>query len=274
VVKGEPVTEYYHRGAVAHLIGYPVALPLDLELQRPGEGETPACARMVERLCGDYSRFFDAVSGDSLYLEAPFINRCLKQGKDVIAVLKGEHRLLLQDAEGLFRTMPPGVWQEPDRIVKWWDADGFPAEGIPVPLRILHTQETIKRRERKAGKWVETIQTQTWSWGTTIPQSRLPTRALWEIGHAHWDVENDLFNDLVNHWNLDHCFTHHPTAIVNFILTLFIAFVLLQAFHQRNLKPQRRVRFTLIAIAQELHLGLTEAGFRAPWLLAAGARSP
>ena len=50
---------------------------------------------------------------------------------------------------------------------------------------------------------------------------------------------------------------HDPTAIVNFILTLFIAFVLLQSFYHRNLKPQVRALFgTLIAIADELYVSL------------------
>jgi hypothetical protein len=30
---------------------------------------------------------------------------------------------------------------------------------------------------------------------------------------------------------------HDPTAIVNLVLTLFLAFVLLQCFWRRNLKP-------------------------------------
>ena len=65
-----------------------------------------------------------------------------------------------------------------------------------------------------------------------------PSRQLWRAGHRRWDVENDLFNTLSTHWALDHCFKHDPTAIVNFILTLFIAFVLLQRFYLRNLNAE------------------------------------
>jgi hypothetical protein len=53
---------------------------------------------------------------------------------------------------------------------------------------------------------------------------------------------------------------------VNFILTLFIAFVLLQSFYLRNLKPPRRIHLTLIGLASELHLGLTFMKTHAPWL--------
>jgi hypothetical protein len=51
---------------------------------------------------------------------------------------------------------------------------------------------------------------------------------------------------------LDHCYKHHPTAILNFTLTLLIAFVLLQAFWRRNLKAARRTPLSLIALARQL----------------------
>jgi len=76
-------------------------------------------------------------------------------------------------------------------------------------------------------------------------------------------VENDSFNTLSTHWGLNHCYKHDPTAIVNFTLTLFIVFVLLQCFWLRNLKPQRRAHLTLIALARKIDRGLI--GCRAPW---------
>ena len=60
--------------------------------------------------------------------------------------------------------------------------------------------------------------------------------------------------------------SHTGTTIVNFILTLFIAFVLLQSFYLRNLKPQRRIHLTLIGLANELHLSFTLLKTQAPWL--------
>ncbi len=46
-VDGEKVTEYYHQGAVCHLIGQDLALVLDVELLRPGEGEETAAKRLL-----------------------------------------------------------------------------------------------------------------------------------------------------------------------------------------------------------------------------------
>ena len=100
-VDGQAVTEYYHQGVVCHLIGQSIALVLDVELLRPGEGEETAAKRLLERVFADYSRFFDVVVGDALYFDAPFINFCLDRHKHVIVTAKGDHRLLLQDAQGL-----------------------------------------------------------------------------------------------------------------------------------------------------------------------------
>jgi hypothetical protein len=252
---------------VCHLIGFDIAVSLDVEMLRPGEGEIIAAKRLLERVLLDYGRFFDAVVGDALYLEAPFFNFCIDHGKHVIAVIKGDQRALLQDAQGLFAQMKPGLWDEPRRLIEVWDEEGFSsAEGVKARLRVLHAHETVTRRRRIAKQWLEDVEEHDWWWATTFRLSQLPSRQLWEAGHRRWDVENDAFNTLSTHWALDHCFKHEPTAITNFVLTLFIAFVLLQSFYLRNLKPPCRVRFTLIALANELHLGLILMTFRAPWL--------
>lgn len=266
-VKGEEVIEYYHRGVVCHLIGFDMAVPLDVELIRPGEGEVIAAKRLLERVFGNYGRFFDAVTGDALYLEAPFFNFCIEHGKHVMSVIKGDDRALLQDAQGLFAGMKPGLWNEPRRLIQFWDAEGFTsAEGVKVPLRVLRSEESTTKRRRIAKEWIETVENHHWWWATTIPISQLPTRRLWEIGHRRWDIENDLFNTLSTHWAMDHCFKHEPTAIVNFVLTLFIAFVLLQSFYLRNLRPQRRIHFTLIGLSNELHLSVVSLTAPIPWL--------
>jgi hypothetical protein len=266
IVAGEEVTEYYHQGVVCHLIGQSIALVLDVELLRPGEGEETAAKRLLERVFADYPRFFDIVVADELYFDAPFINFCLERHKHVIVTAKGEHRLLLQDAWGLFAHQQPGCWVEEQakRTVRYWDEEGFTScEGVKQPLRVLRTEETVRRRERIAGQWHETNETSTWSWATTLSKTELSPRGLWRCGHGRWDIENDCFNTLATHWGLDHCFKHAATAIVNFVLTSFIVYALEQSFWLRNLKPSLRAGLTLIGLARELDRGLV--GCRAPW---------
>jgi len=264
-VKGKKVTEYYHKGVVLHLAGFRMALPLDVELCRPGEGEVVTAKRLLERAVLRYGRFFDVVVGDALYMEAPFFTFCREHRKDVIAVLKGK-RALLTDAKGVCSLAKPKVWTERRCRVRAWDEEGFTTAEGSAPLRVLHTEEEVRVRERHHNRWVEKTELHHWWWATTLPTSRVSTRMLWRMAHHRWDIENDLFNTLVTHWSLDHCFKHEPTAILAFVLTLFIAFVLLQSFYWGNLKPERRQYISLIALAMELYLGIMTMATRASWV--------
>lgn len=271
MVKGEEVVQYYHRGVVFYLVGFGTAIPLDVEMLRPGEGELMAAQRLLLRVVESYDRFFKVVLADALFFNAPFFNFCLGLGKEVVTVLKDEDRVLFQDALGVFSFTAPQTWEERNQKIRAWDAEGFTsAEGIEVPLRVLHTEEIITRRHHDAGGWIQKNETHHWEWVTTLPVARVSTYHLWQIGHGRWEIENDLFHTLATYWSLDHCFRHEPTAILNFILTLFIAFVLLQSFYLRNLKPQRRAHLTLISVAVELALGLAAMSSPAPWLKGGG----
>lgn len=121
------------------------------------------------------------VVGDALYFDAPFINFCLDHNKHVIVTAKGDHRLLVQDAQGLFSQQSPGRWVDDrgKRTVHFWDEEGFTScEGVKRPLRVLRTRETVRRRERIAGQWRETEETSSWSWTTTLSKAQLSTRGL------------------------------------------------------------------------------------------------
>jgi hypothetical protein len=136
---------------------------------------------------------------------------------------------------------------------------------LQEPLRVVHTVETVQRRERVGGQWQPKKETSSWYWASTLSKRQLGTRRAWQAGHHRWDVENDCFNTLSMHWGLDHCFKHDPKAIVNFVLTLFLVYVLLQCFWQRNVKaPMRAVIGTLLGLAEELCRSLGRE-VRAPW---------
>jgi hypothetical protein len=270
-VKGEEVVEYYHRGVVFYLVGFRTAIALDVEMLQPGEGELTAAQRLLPRVVQSYDRFFKVVLADALFFNAPFFNLCLGLGKEVITVLKDEDRVLFQDALGVFSFTEPQLWEEPNQKIWAWDAEGFTSvEGVQIPLRVLRTEEVITRRHRDGKGWVRSNETHHWEWVTTLPAARLSARLLWQMGHGRWEIENDLFHTLTTYWSLDHCFRHEPTAILNFILTLFIAFVLLQSFYLGNLKPQRRAHLTLLSLAMELALGLATMDAPAPWLSRGG----
>lgn len=255
------LTEYYHRGVVAHLIGFALPIVLDIEMVRPGEGEVVAARRLLVRLLVRYERFFDAVEGDAIYFEAPLFALCRSHGKHLLAVLKENNPALLADAKAVLRGKPDRECTEKNgRTIRYWDQEEFTRGAGEPPLRIVRTEETWTRRERIAKKWVRREQTSNWFWGTSIPQSLMPSRQIAQAGHERWSIENRIFNTLGAHWGLDHCFHHDPVAILNFILIIFIAYTLVACFHQLNMKEPVRSRFTLIAVATQILLGIVTMG--------------
>jgi hypothetical protein len=82
-----------------------------------------------------------------------------------------------EDDTGLFARQLPRVWQDRQRTGQYWNADGFTTcEGVKQPLRVVHTEETVRRRERVAGAWREQEETQSWYWATTLTGRQRATR--------------------------------------------------------------------------------------------------
>jgi hypothetical protein len=119
------VEEFYHRVVCLVLVGAELCLVLDVEPIRSGEDEVAAALRLLDRVVADYPRAFDVVGGDGLYAQAPFFNHVKALGKEAIAVLKGERRDLLQDAQALWATMPPVIDETGPVRRDCWDISGF-----------------------------------------------------------------------------------------------------------------------------------------------------
>jgi hypothetical protein len=232
-------------------------LPLDVEPILAGENEVASAKRMIGRLCDNYTRFFDVIVADALYMEGPFVNFCVGRGKDVVIVLKNNYPSLIEDAQGLFSQLEPELWHIDGKEIQVWDADGFRTDTIDVPLRVLHTVETYDEQVEEDGRTITRKVTKSWWWATTISSERLTTKHLWKLGHSRWHIENNIFNTLSRYWSLNHCYKHDPVAMVNFILMLFIAFTLAQCFYKRNLKPKlREIINSLIALSNQFYAGL------------------
>lgn len=271
---GQQITEYYHRGVVAHLIGFALPIVLDIEMIRPGEGEIVAARRLLERLLERYARFFDAVEGDALYFESALFELCRKHGKHLLAVLKENNPALLADARAVLAGPPDLERLEKERLVRYWDQEGFTSGAIKQGVRVVRTEETRGGRERIANQWVARQKTSNWFWGTSIAQELMPARQIAQAGHERWSIENRIFGTLGIYWGLDHCFHHNPVAILNFILILFIAHTLVACFHQLNMKEPMRRRFTLIAVATQLLMGMVTLSIKDGVWLNGRVKSP
>ena len=242
VAEGERV-QYYHRYVMAMLLHGDGYLLLDVEPQRPGEGESTAAIRLLERLVAKYPRAFNTVVGDNLYLNPDFCRLAVEHGKHFLAVLKDERRDLLVDARGLFECESSARFESDKKLHRCWDIEGFTTwEQFEYPVRVVRSIETTTVRRRLADEDQEMISE--WIWATDIPQTVAGTKAIIHIGHARWRIENNGFNELVNEWNADHVYKHEPNAMLVFLLLLLLAYNVFHAFLSLNLKPQLRARHT------------------------------
>lgn len=241
--------QYYHRHVTAVLLCKDFVLPLDLEMQRPGEDEVAAAIRLLGRLFIDYPRAFDIVMADGLYARAPFFKKVTAHGKHVIAVLKDERRDLLQDAMGIFSQEQPILVLDGNITRQCWDVEdltSWPQFGENV--RVVRSLETTTRKRQKTGNEEECVSD--WLWVTTLPKTMLGTEAFIVIAHKRWDIENKAFNELVTYWHADHVYAHTRNAIEAFWLTTILAYNLFHAFINCNLKPVIRAMYTKKHIAR------------------------
>lgn len=237
-------TQYYHRLVAATLLCGSERMPLDCEMQRPGEDEVACATRLLERVLHDYPRAFDLVVADGLYLRADFFNAVTRRSKEVLVVLKDERRDLMADARGLFDGPPHLIFRRGRAECECWDIEGFTSwPGLDGPARVVRSLERSRVRRQRDGGVEENVSE--WIWATTIGKDRLRTEGIVRFGHGRWAIENEGgFNELVNVWHADHVYKHAGNAILAFWLVILIVFNLFHAFINRNLKPVRRAAHT------------------------------
>lgn len=264
----EPIIEYYHREVVLQLVGVTPACILDEEPILPGETETAAGVRLLERFHKRVPRFLDVVTLDGFYLQAPFVQKILALGYILEIILKQENRGLYQDAEGLFKMMKSEkVTLGVDGTAEVWDVEGLTSwSQLGRSVRVVRELKEYRKRERVANKWVEHQVIEDWRWAVISPEGQHPpTDLVRHWGHARWDEETRGFGELTQQWHLDHCYHHHPTAMLVCRLILYLAFFLTTVFFQRNLKPALRKGKTRIHLAHQLIDDLIRGGWQSFW---------
>ena len=251
-------TQFYHRSVSAMLLSAGLEMFLDSEPQLPGEDEVATAIRLLGRVLGTYPRAFDVVLADALYTDPRFFTFLHAHGKDVLTVLKGNQPGLLEEARTLAGVVAPSSFPHGRKAIECRDMEGFhPWPEIEIPLRVVSTRETSTIKHQLDGKQEE--QVSEWFWLTTLDPHRASSRAVVELGHSRWLIENHGFNEITNEWHADHVYKHAPGAMLVFQLLCLVAFALFHAFWTRNLKPALKAKFTLRHVArmilQELYRG-------------------
>jgi len=263
----EPIIEYYHREVVLQVVGVTPACILDEEPVLPGETETTAALRLLERFHARMPRFLDVLTMDAFYLQAPFAKRALGLGYGLVTILKQENRDLYRDAEGLFQVTKSETAALVNGTVEVWDVKGLTSwSQLGCPVRVVRELKKCLKRERVAGKWVEREVIEDWRWAVVFPDAQQPPANLIRCwGHARWDEETRGFGELTQHWHLDHCYHHHPVAMLTIRLILYLALFLTSLFFQRNLRPEIRASKTRLHLAGLLADDLARGGVASFW---------
>lgn len=252
-VGGKERIQYYHRLVALQLVGGKLRLLVDCELVLPGEDEVAASLRLLTRVLKDHPRCFDVLSADAIYLRASVLGLLDAHGKYLVATLKENNADLLRDAEGLCGHEPPVIEKLPKKQIERWDIENFSTEWYSKKLRVVRSLERTQERKRIARKWVDEENVTDWWWATTLPKSLAPaSRVSTQYGHGRWQIENEGFNELSNHWHSDHYFHHHPVAITALWLILFAAHALFHSFWTGNLKSPAHKAQSKLHLAREL----------------------
>jgi hypothetical protein len=262
-----PIIEYYHREVVLQIVGVTPACILDEEPILAGETETTAALRLLERFHARMPRFLDVLTMDAFYLQAPFAKSALDLGYALVTILKQEKRDLYQDADALFQIAQPEQMSLVNGTAEVWDVKGLTSwNQLGRPVRVVRELKKYTKRERVAKQWVEREVIEDWRWAVVFPDAQQPPADLIRLwGHARWDEETRGFGELTKHWHLDHCYHHHPVAMLAIRLILYLAFFLTTLFFQRNLKPAFRAGKTRLHLAGLLADGLVRGGVTSFW---------
>jgi hypothetical protein len=254
--------QYYHRYAALQVVSAELPVILDLEPQMPGEDEVATALRLLERALPAYPRAFDVIVADALYADPRMFNYVLSHGKDIIAVLKNNQPGLLEDARGLWGQMAPETAFCGGRSCTCWDIEGFTWPQVTRPVRIVRNVEKWSVR-RQLDRQVEELSSE-WAWVTTLSKAQASPRAVSQLGHGRWRIENQGFNELVNRWDADHVYKHQPNAMLTFWLMAMACLNLFLAFYRRDLKPAARQAASMLQIARAITAELLGSNHRGP----------
>ena len=247
-IEGVVKLNYYHKYSAFILAGPKFCFLLDIEPIYPLEGELTSALRLIDRVCINYPKAFEAVAGDGLYLNGATFKLLESHHKYTIAVLKDERRELYGEAMSLSAITAPVVYQDEGTTYRAWEhkISGL-WDGYGKPVRVIRSEEAkyVRHHSKELGKWDIRQEKAEWMWVTNLP-SVVGLKNIVSIGHSRWQIENKCFNEIANTWNADHIYRHNQNAISAFILFLFIALNIFNIFFARNIKDKRIRSKTLL----------------------------
>ncbi len=243
------VIGHNHRFSLVSLVGTGLVLPLDVEPYGPGDSETAASLRALQRTIERLGpRFADYAVVDGLYAGAPFLHAVCELGLHPVARLKGNVPELYAAARERFESRAPScILEEGKERIEIWDADDFdPWETLNWP-----TVRVLRYRQHKVdGSVVEAY------WLTNFPKERVGSRSLYAIAKSRWGIENEGFNDGKNRHGMERIRHHDPNSLLINWLLVCLALTLERLYRLRYLHRGKRSPRSAIDLVRCLWLSL------------------
>lgn len=269
-------TQYFHRAVGCQVVHCNVKSFLGIEWQLPGETEVAAAMRLLDRLEQHYGRrFFDIILLDALYAQSPVLDRIQASGWDVVICLKQNCPDLYKSAIRLFsRREPDSIFTE-QRGHKTYECKIWTTEGLPFAertemVRVVRSEEVLRRNRYRDGIRSEHRSDHEWLWITTLPQAQFSAVTIRKLGHDRWKQENNGWMDLAKHWTFKHGFLHSCNHRPNetdsqgikapvpnrgleaVALIALIAFSICSAFVLRHSKLVKLYGWSALVVARQL----------------------
>jgi hypothetical protein len=158
-----------------------------------------------------------------------------------------------QEATALMGQAPPTLWQGQERQIQLREVKDLPFTDPALgQLRVVQAQEQWEQRRQSGGQKTRVSRQSFWRWLATQELDAVPAQGIWRLGHARRGIENHAFNELTQHYHLEHCPHHEPVAIVAWRLILVLAFNLFEWFARLHGKLCRAGALTLQELAAQL----------------------
>jgi len=259
----QTVLEYYHRYVFAQINGPKINVLLDLEPIRPGEAEAEAALRLLGRVRRVYGvRFFDAVTMDAWYVQGPFLKAVKKLGWMWQVVLKQERMEVFEEARQLSKGKKPEQRfhdETRDRNVQLWAIKDLSfTQSYGRPVWVVHSEERWTEKKIVGGEKISQPNSSDWWWMLDEELKSYPLEMAYQAGHRRWGIENKAFNELTQHYHLEHCYHHEPVAMLAQMLILMLGFLLFSAYATLHSQQVRLGQITMKALAHDLDLALEE----------------
>lgn len=263
------VVSFLHRFVVLVRIGgrSHTVIDVDMLVPRDGdnkqEGELTGGKRLIENNRAVLGHFADVVVGDALYFAAPFLNVVKACGMAAVIRLEDKTRkpfviALKWIRSGHYHAL---TFKERDGRKHLISVTAADVRDVPMARykgKTIRVIRFIEHDETNPNAKDKTL----WA-ATTLPIEKT-AHTVWKLVHARWDIENDVFNQIVVYYHAKHMYCHN--AVEQFIWFIMIAFNLREAYLLRNrARDFFKSGYTRIDITEEFKDQLLQEPLKIPF---------